>query len=204
VCVRGFYPNGKAEFTVTGQQWPHDEREELAKVIRLRAKALAAAAAQRKAELVADMESQLSAVYKADHEAWAEIAQRAQEAVDLADLEIARICRERGVRDEFRPELTLHWYGRGENVSKQRREELRKTGMARIDAAVTAAKTKIQLWESEWLTKVIAGGLESKEARAFLETVPSVEALMPPVSIAVLENNLQATNEPHNPHELDY
>jgi hypothetical protein len=58
------------------------ERAELAKIIRLRAKVARSAVAQRQAELLAEVEAQLSAVYSRDDDAWAEITQAAKLAVE--------------------------------------------------------------------------------------------------------------------------
>ena len=58
---------------------------------------------QRKAELLADDEAQLSASYKQDHELWAEITRQARAAVEAADARIAANCREHGIREDFRP-----------------------------------------------------------------------------------------------------
>jgi hypothetical protein len=163
------------------------DRDDLAKVARLRAKVAKDGVAQREAELRADVEEQLSARYKASDAAWSEITKQAKEAVDLADQEIARICRERGVPEEFRPYLSLGWYNRGENAEASRRAELRKLAQTRIAAAGRQAKTAIEAKTAEVLTQLIAGGLESSEARVFLESIPTAQQLMPPVTIAELE-----------------
>ena len=163
------------------------DREDLARVARMRAKVAKAGVAHREAELSADVEEQLSARFKRSEPAWAEITKQAQQAVTLADQEIARLCRERGVPEEFRPGLRLDWYSRGENAEVSRRAELRKLAQARIAAVGRQAKTAIEAKTAEVLTVLIAGGLESSEARAFLETIPTPQQLMPPVVIAELE-----------------
>jgi hypothetical protein len=164
------------------------ERDDLARVIRLRAKVAREAVAQRESEQLAGVEEQLAARYRADHKLWADITAEAEDAVNKADAQIAKICREHGIPEEFRPSLHLNWYGRGENAEKDRRAELRKVAQARIAATGKAAKTAIGAKEADLLTAVIRGGLTSNEARALLESLPSVEQLMPPIALHELES----------------
>jgi hypothetical protein len=169
------------------------ERAELASVIKRNEKIAKNAVATREAELVADVEAQLSAIYDANDDAWADVTAETDRLVRQADAEIARICRERGVRSEFRPSLQLMWTGRGVNADKARRMELRKLAYARIQAAGARAKTTIEVKATELLTKLAATGLDSEQGRAFLEQIPTVGELMPPIStdeLKALESNL--------------
>jgi hypothetical protein len=160
------------------------EREELARVVRLRCKVAKTAVAQRQKELLADVERQLSTIYKFDDAVWADITRHADEAVRWADEQIARICRERGIPEEFRPGMYLSWHGRGENALNERRVELRRRAQTQI--AAEAAKAAIEAREAEALTALIADGLESAEAQAFLNSLPTAEQLMPPVKVPAL------------------
>jgi hypothetical protein len=163
------------------------DREDLARVAKMRAKVAKDSVGHREAELRADVEAQLSATYQWDEDVWADITRNAKQAVDEADQRVAQICRELGVPERFRPRLRVEWYKRGENAAAERRAELRKLAQARIEAAGRKAKTAIESRTAEVLTELIAGGLESPEARAFLESIPTPQQLMPPVTIAELE-----------------
>jgi hypothetical protein len=165
------------------------ERDDLARVVRLRAQVAREKVAQRELELLAGVEEQLAAGYQDDHELWADITKAAQNAVNEADAQIAEICRENGISEEFRPRLHLDWHRRGENASKERRAELRKVAQARIAAAGKAAKVALKGKEADLLTANIAGGLASDEARALLESMPTVEQLMPPIAVQELEGD---------------
>lgn len=177
------------------------EREELAKVVRLRARVAKQAAAQRESELVAQVEDQLAACYREYHELWASITKAAQQTVKEADARIAAVCREHGIPEKLRPQLGLSWYDRGESASKARRDELRKVARSRIEASRKAAVMAIGAKEAELLTVVIAGGLASEEARSFLESIPTVEQLMPPVAIRELEQDAQQKQLPASDHD---
>lgn len=107
-----------------------------------------------------------------------------------ADAEIARRCRNLGVREEFRPELALHWYRRGENGLKDRRAELRKVAQTRIAAMATQAHAEIDARVLKAYDLLLRGSLETDAARQFLEELPAAEALMPRLDITEL-NRLQ-------------
>ena len=92
-----------------------------------------------------------------------------------------------GVRKEFRPSLHVGWYDRGENADAKRRTELRKVAQTRLEARARAAKLEVERHEVTVLEKLAAGALESTEAKAFLEAIPSASELMPTVTLAELE-----------------
>lgn len=173
------------------------DRDDLARVARLRAKVARADVEARQAALLADAEAKLSAIYKFDEEVWAHITAEAERAVREADQRVAQLCRERGVPEDFRPGLHLSWHGRGQNAVPARRAELRRLAQANIQAVAEAARVAIDKSEAEVLTALIADGLESTQARAFLEAMPTAEQLMQPLTIEALEgartNRLPAT-----------
>ena len=77
----------------------------------------------------------------------------------------------------------MSWWQRGENATATRRAELRKLAYARIDADRKAAGQLVESWGADTLTALLAGGLSSADAKAFLERLPSPEALLPSVRI---------------------
>jgi hypothetical protein len=143
----------------------------------------------RQAELLADLEDQLAAEYRWDDEAWAEVTAEAKRAVAEADEAIAKRCADLGIRPEFRPGLQVSWYGRGENASKNRRAELRKVAQTRLAALAKMAKVAIDKDALERETTLVAGALSSAEAKDFLEAMPTLEALMPRIALAELEES---------------
>jgi hypothetical protein len=173
------------------------DREELTKVVRMHAKVAKEGVALRQAELLADFEAQLAAKYKVDYAAWKDITAHAEKGVAEANERIVAICRERGVPEAFGPRLTLSWFDRGENALKERREELRKVARTRFDAAARAARLVVERWEADVLGRLIAGGLASEEARAFLESIPQPEELMTPLSVEGLNGAVKRlTSDP--------
>lgn len=164
------------------------ERDDLARVTRLRERVAKTGAAERSAWLLSDFEAQLSAIYSFDDDAvWKRAKEAAQKVVDAAQADVAARCRELGIPDKFAPELALHWYGRGENAVAERRTELRMAAKARIAAEEKRAKSEIERWSAETQTKLLAAGLDSAEARAFLEAMPTPESLMPRLTLGEVE-----------------
>ena len=167
------------------------EREELAKLLRERRKLGGEMVDQHAAKLRADGEEQLAKIYRFDDEAWHDLTAAAEAYVRKADKELAKRCAEMGIRPEFRPRLSMDWYGRGENASKQRRDELRRVMNTRIDELARAAKVQISSKIIEGLTLLASDALESPAAQAFLAAMPSVETLMPPIDIKALEREAE-------------
>jgi hypothetical protein len=167
------------------------DRDNLIRVARLNTKVALAALKQRSADLQADLERKLAAHYSYNQdEIWAAAAKAAKRAVAEADERVKERCRELGIPDAFRPGITFGWYGRGETAVRSRREELRKIGLAEIDAMERRGRTEIERRSAEIQTRLVAGSLESDEARAFLESIPSADQLMPPITIEAIEGNL--------------
>jgi hypothetical protein len=72
----------------------------------------------------------------------------------------------------------LGWYERGENASARRRAELRTVAKTRIDAMAKAAKVEVERQSIGVQSRLVASGLSSDEARTFLATMPTAEALV--------------------------
>jgi hypothetical protein len=171
------------------------EREALLRVARMNAKIAKEGIAQREAQLLAKADEDLAAAYRFDDDAWAEITRAAEAAVYKADQRIAQACRDLGIQERFRPQLTISWSGRGENAVAERRAELRKVARAKIKAAGQEAKLAIDRQAAKVMTDLIAGGLKSAEAKALLESIPAADKLMPPVAVAELETASDPTSD---------
>jgi hypothetical protein len=184
----------------TSTMMTRSEREDLSKVVRRNAKVTKASIEALTADRKADVERQLSAIYKADAKQWRDITAEAERLIGIANAQIARISDERGIRPEFRPGLSLGWRGRGENAVESRRVELRKSAYARIEAHRKAAYLYVESWEADKLNALVSGALSSAEAKAFLNSLPSPETLLPPIK---LTGELDGVAEPHRLREMD-
>ena len=165
------------------------ERAELVSLVRARSRVAKAGVDQRKAELLADLEQELASIYHiGDQEIWAAAFEAANKAAQDADAQVAQVCEELGIREEFRPRISgVAWYGRGENAANERRVELRRVAGTRLDAEAKKAKLAIESASVEMQTALAAGAFQSAEAKAFLETMPTPESLLTPLVLPELE-----------------
>jgi len=164
------------------------ERKELAALVRRREKLAKSDVDRVAAERLASFEKQAASYYRADDDdVWAEHARVAEQAVADANVVIAERCHQLGVPDWTAPRISVSWSGRGENAAKDRVTELRRVAGTRVTAAAQAAKVEIERASLEVQTQLLAGGLESDEARAFLNSMPTADALMPAVTMAEIE-----------------
>ena len=165
------------------------ERDDLVRLIKQRERIAKSAAQQRSAQMLAEFERQVSAAHAFDkNEVWnaaVEAGTRAaKEAMAKIDAESAKL----GIPEEFRPQISFHWASRGQNVFSERRGELRRLAQAEIAAVEKAAMVQIEAQSVAAQTQVIANGLGSQAAIAFLNDLPAVESLMPPLDL----NSFQA------------
>ncbi len=167
------------------------ERETLMQICRMRAKVAKAEATTIAAQRKADFQSQLAAIYHFDNDAvWKQAQAAARDATRQAQGRIAQRCRDLGIPDSFAPSVSLGWYGRGENASASRRAELTRVAYTKIDQLEKEAKLKIERASVDIQTKLVAEGLESADAKAWLESMPTAEQLMPPINAAEFQKKL--------------
>lgn len=164
------------------------ERTELISAVKTRSKAAKARADQRCAALLADVEAQLAARFEPEDAAWRDITGMAAAAIREANERLADRCRELGIRETLAPRLHLAWADRGENDTAARRAELRRVAESRAEALRKAAHAEIDAQHSELVIQIVGTGLESAAAREILGALPSVEQLMPALSLAEIES----------------
>ena len=170
------------------------ERNDLAGLVRKRERLAKANVDQIGAERLADFEEQLASVYQpADDPVWLELHAAAAEVVDEARRQMAARCRDLGIPPSAAPNLELYWYGRGENAFADRRAELRKVAATRIAADGKRAKVEVERRSLEVQEQLLIGGLESDEAKAFVEAMPRPEQLVPQLTVAQVETEMRAT-----------
>lgn len=166
------------------------ERMELSKLVRQRGRVAKFDLDAKAAAQLAEVEAQLARQYSVNHEAWKHITSEANDVVHKADEKIAALCRKMNVPESFRPRLNLGWWDRGENSDKKRRAELRAAAEAAIDAQVKAGRAEIERAVVHVCGELVADGLTSSKAKAFLQSLPSVEQLLPPISLPALEQTV--------------
>jgi hypothetical protein len=172
----------------TEQRMTKAERDDLVRLIKQRERVAKTAAEQRSAAMLAEFERQVSALHNyATDEVWSAAAQAASDAARKCNAEIAARAKELGIPDEFAPKLAFSWARRGENEYEGRRNELRRVAKAEIETIEKLARVQIEAQSVEAQTQIIAHGLTSDAAIAFLQSMPAIEALMPPLDVAAIQ-----------------
>lgn len=176
------------------------ERTELGQLIRKRERVMKSQVVERAATMLADFENQCGSIYSFDQdEVWAKAMEEAEKAIAEANKLIAAKCKEMGIPKEFAPGVAMGWMERGQNMVASRRTELRRMAKSRIDAIAREANTKIEQISLVAQTEVIASGLESVAAREFLESMPSLDILMPSLDAGQLKQIADKRRVLHQP-----
>jgi hypothetical protein len=160
------------------------ERDDLIRLVRLRAKQARSDAETRAKILIAETEDLMAGQFEAEDALWASAVAIAEKAAALANERIAEQCALLGIPPHHAPGLELMWRSRSrEFTSPGRRAEVRKLAQARLAALTSAAKSAIDNQALEAETALVAGSLESADARAVLDAMPTAEQLMPALSL---------------------
>ena len=170
------------------------ERQDLVRLIRQRERVLRSAAKHRSAELIADFEDELGSEFAFDDDAvWVEAKRAAEAEVEKANRKIGGRCRELGIPPRFSPALRLHWTHRGcDNGIEQRRRELRRVAGAKIQASEGKAIVEIEMACLQAQAELTVSSLTTEAARAFLESLPEIEVLMPQITFAEVDGGAGA------------
>ena len=165
------------------------ERNDLCAFIRRRSKAARTQAELRAAELKAEVEGKLGAIYSPDDDAtMRQLNDEAEAAVEDVRCRLTARCEELGIPANLGPTIGSYWLSRGENALKERRNELRRMAYSRIEAMQRRAYAEIERQSVELEGTLIAGGLESDAAKQFLAEMPSVDQLMPSLEASEIKH----------------
>ena len=163
------------------------EREELSKLVRRREKLAKADVDRVAAERRAEFEARLAKRYDAYDARWRDATQRMTEAMEQLNEQITEQLIAEGQPREFCPKFNSLWFARGENSTAGRRVELRAVATSHINALAKQAKVEIERQSVDFQTELVASGLRSEEARAFLAQMPTAEELLPAPSLGEIE-----------------
>jgi hypothetical protein len=164
------------------------DREDLLRIAKMRERVTKSGLIEAGAQLLVDLDKQLESRYSFDSdEIWKEAMKAADEAAKAAQVLVQERCRELGIPDRFAPRISLpSWGNAGEQAVKERRTELRQLAHTQVDAMIKSGKRKIEEISLDVQTKIIASGLTT-EAKAFLDSMPTPEQLMPRLNLSDME-----------------
>lgn len=173
------------------RQMTKGEREDLIRLVKQRERVAKTAAEQRSAAMLAEFEQQISALHAFnDNAVWKAATEAAIDAAKAANEQIMAEATKLGIPAEFQPKLQFHWARRGENEYSQRRDELRRLAKAEIDALEKVARVQIESTSVAAQTEIIANGLNSEAALAFLNTLPAIDSMMPALDVTTIQAKL--------------
>ena len=160
------------------------DRNDLIRLLRLRAKQARSDAETRAKILTAEVEDLMAGQFEAEDQLWAQAVAIAEKAAVKANELIAEQCALLGIPQQHAPGLELRWRARSQEfTSFARRAELRKVAQTRLAALTAAAKSAIDNQALAAESTLVAGSLESADARAVLDALPTAEQLMPALTL---------------------
>jgi hypothetical protein len=164
------------------------ERRDLLRIIREHEKLLKKEAAEQSARLLADFERELTE--KIDEVSRGKAEKIVGEETETACIRARGRCKEAGIPSQFIDLVYVHGGVRDSKYVHSVVYNMRRTAESEIKAREKAALTSIQRESLTLQTEVIADGLGSTTAHAFLERFSTVEALMPPLDFLQIESKI--------------
>ena len=160
------------------------DRDSLIRLTRLRARQAKQEAVQREKVLLAEVEDLMTAEFEQRDELWVEAVKIAEEAARKANQVVVARCADLGIPEQHAPSLHLGWQSRSSPLSDpRRRAELRKLAQTKLTALTKTAHTMIDGQAVEVEAALLTGSLETDDAKAFLESIPTVQELMPALTL---------------------
>lgn len=166
------------------------ERTELRSIVRQQFKVLRQEILQREAEMLAEVENQISEKYATQDQGWQAVQHEVHEACMEANRRINDALYNAGYQVKGGSERMWVQTPRIDQPTKDR-QQLRYHAQTKIRAQVKAALLKLDRDEADLLRNLAVGALESDEARAFLTAIPSVSELVPTTRLMELEASLR-------------
>lgn len=167
------------------------DRDQLVQVAKMRARVAKGSIDQRELALRSHVEDELKALFDAEAEVKERAMQRAGSIARTAQSELDAWLDEHEVPERMRPQLGVvdpdRRMGHQETIAG-RRSALRSIAAARIKALAAQAKVDLDRACADTVTALIAGGLDSDEARRVLDEMPTIDQLMLAPSVAELES----------------
>jgi len=170
------------------------ERAELRSIVRQQFKVLRSEVEQRRLEMLAEIEDQISDKYSEQDQGWQAVMHEVHEATMEANRRINDALYNAGYQVKGGSERM--WVMTPQiNQPTKDRQQLRFHATAKINAQVKAALLRLDREEADLLRNLAVGALESDEARAFLSNIPSVSDLVPAARLQELEASLRTEGD---------
>jgi hypothetical protein len=162
------------------------DRNALIRIVRSRTRLAKTATTEREKILRVEIEEQLQAEFRLRDEVRAEVVQMAEEALRKVNEEIRQQAVLLGYDVSLVPQASLPYRTSYEYRTPEAVTAARKRADTRLAALRAAAVKGIEERSLAVEESLIVGGLESDEAKALVESMPTAEKLMPALSLADL------------------
>ena len=160
-------------------QMTKGERADIFKVVRAQERLAKTEVKEQAAALKAEFEQQLDTSYSFNSdEIWEQADKIVEEAVAIAQTMVAERSAEIGIPTQFAPSIHKYWSPGGRQLVEKDHVKMRRVAHVRIDAMASEAHTRIERWSVDAQTNLVASGLTTDAARAFLENMPSTQDIM--------------------------
>jgi hypothetical protein len=170
---------------MTAEKMTKGDRDQLIRLVKARARQAKAEAKQREKVLLAEVLAEMSAEYEAREQMWADAVAIAEEAAAKANEQILACCADLGIPAKHAPRLTVGFIRKPweATYSSDPKADIVKRAQAKLTALTETAKVMIDADALKVETALVAGGLQSDEAKAVLEAMPTAEQLMPALTL---------------------
>lgn len=170
------------------------ERTELRSIVRQQFKVLRAEVLQREAEMLAEVENEISDKYSEQDQGWTALMHEVHEATMEANPRINDALYKAGYQVKGGSERMWVMTPTIKQPTKDR-QALRYHATTRIRAQVKGALLRLDREEADLLRNLAVGASESDEARAFLSSIPSAAELVPAARLQELEASLKQDDD---------
>jgi hypothetical protein len=175
--------------SATNGEMSSRERSDLVKLIRQRERVAKTETKKRSARLKADAEMEMNTIFNTEDGLWNDLVEVARDGMNKINKELEARARQVGLPKAMGyPRLQMSWTRYDSHYGDRgRRAEIRQMIDSRLADQEASARAEIEQQSLAAQTEILAGGLTSDAARAVLASLPTVEALMPPLDLAALE-----------------
>lgn len=168
------------------------ERQELRGVVKQQFRLLKGEVRQREAELIAEVEARLDARYRQEDRRRSKVESRIAKIVIDAQAKIDAIVEENEKNFDEDARAYLHhtvlsmprlaW-------DESDKAQFRRVLMAEVEAITRNAMSQLDRQEADLLRTLVLGAIDTPEAKAFLDGIPTVAELVPSSRLAELERS---------------
>lgn len=174
------------------------ERTELQQVVRLRFRVLREEVKERKAELMATLETQVTEHFRDADKTWEDACYEIQQVVLTCNRGVNDVLYKYGYSTKDGSEREYVRPPSFQDPSEKMRYRFRVEAVARIEQQVKAALVNLDRMEADLRERLTVGVLESDAAKAFFAQIPTVGELVPAARLEEIAAAVHATDDDDN------